>query len=136
MKKKQIFILINIIMLLNLIGCSGNQGRLMKPDTPVNTALIARNALISGNYSLFNSLFTEGRKNSISEQEFQKIRKGVQSGSAGFTSFQLVTLPNGDGLLIRLSPEKDSSGNYGIEDIKVVPKESMEMFEVSSEGSK
>jgi hypothetical protein len=113
-----------VTTLFMLPGCFE---RPVRPDTQINTADMAKRAIDSGNYTKFNDLFSQGRRDSISLEKFKELKELTTAG-AEYINYQLVTFQNGKMILIRLTQEKDSSGNYGIEDIKVVPEGLAETF--------
>jgi hypothetical protein len=122
--KKHIGITILVMSIFVLPGCFEKQ---VRPDTPVNTANMAKLAIDSGNYQSFNDLFSEGRKDYISKEKFNQL-KGLSSASATYTNYQLVTFQNGKMVLIRLTQERDPGGNYRIEDMKIVPEGLADIF--------
>jgi hypothetical protein len=115
--RKLFVITVLVTTLFMFPGCTEKP---MRPDTPVNTSWIAKMAIDSGNYDDFNNLFSEGRKNSISQNKFKELKE-LSTAGATYTTYQLITFQNGKMILVRMTQEKDSNGNYGIEDIKVVP---------------
>ena len=125
MRKRIVTSVAIIVVLLGLTGCSE---KIVKPDTPQNTTYLLKSAIDNDSYNQFNQLFSEGRRNSISEEQFKSLEKLVTAG-AGYTNYQLVEFENGEMILVRLTPDKDNWGNYYIEDVKMVPKDLKEIFE-------
>lgn len=109
--------------------CSCSKGKLMNPDTPLNTGILLNHAISNENYEDFNDLFSDGRKNYISKDDFQKLVdiSKTSSGGQGYTLFEVITLENGEMFLVRLTP-KDMNGKYEVEDVILIPKEMKEFF--------
>jgi hypothetical protein len=119
-KNKNILIIFIIIYLpLLLISCSDQKP--LKSDTPVNTAIIMESFLKEGNYIKFNELFTDGRKNAVSEEQFNELKKLTTAGT-DLKHYELLTFTNGKMILVELTQER-TDGEYKIEDVKEVPDE-------------
>lgn len=123
MIKKTILLIIFTLLAYILTGCS----KPVEPDTPTNAAIALKEAIRSGNYEYFNSLFSEGRKNSLSKDEYLKLQKLLSSDSS-LDTYEVITFDNGKMLLVHLTPEKEND-NYHIQDIKVVPEEMKALFQ-------
>ncbi|WP_062321309.1 hypothetical protein [Halolactibacillus sp. JCM 19043] len=99
--KKLVFIL-SIIL---LTACSSDQP--MKPTTPTNTAHLMKFHIDSQNYDYFQSLFSEGREDIISEDAFESFGELSTSG-ANFKNYELLTFDSGEMLLIEFKPQLDN----------------------------
>ena len=120
MKNKNILTVFIIIYLpLLLISCSDQKP--LKSDTPVNTAIIMESFLKEGNYKNFSELFIDGRKNAVSEEQFNELKKLTTAGTE-LKHYELLTFTNGKMILIELTQER-ANGEYRIEDVKEVPDE-------------
>lgn len=125
MIKKSIIVLVFAVLLIYFFTAGP---KILEPDTPTNAAYLLKHAIDNRDYSYFNSLFTEGRKNTISEENFLKLSKITTSGSS-YAHYELITFENGEMLLVLLTPEK-VDGKYQVQDIKVVPKEIRWFFKI------
>lgn len=105
------------------LGCSN---KTVKPESPENTTWLMKSAIDNDDYVSFNSLFSDGRKGSISESDFKELKK-MTSASAGYIRYELVTFDNGEMLLVRLTPP-DGDNEIEIEDVIVVPDSMKELF--------
>ncbi len=120
MKNKNILTVFIIIYLpLLLISCSDQKP--LQSDTPVNTAIIMESFLKEGNYKNFSELFIDGRKNAVSEEQFNELKKLTTAGTE-LKHYELLTFTNGKMILIELTQER-ANGEYRIEDVKEVPDE-------------
>lgn len=122
-KKKHLRILFVPLLLIFLLCSCSNK---LEPDTPTNAAMVLTQAIRSGNYEYFNTLFSEGRKNIIAKDDYSKLQQLLSSRSS-LSTYELITFDNGEMFLILLTPEKEN-GQYYIQDIKVVPKEMQSLF--------
>jgi hypothetical protein len=86
-----------------------------------------KSSIDNGDYNTFKSLFTEGKNNAVSEDEFTKLR-ALSTKGAGYQNYELVSFDNGKMLLICLTPQKDNNGLYQIQDVKIVPDEFKKYF--------
>lgn len=129
MYRKIILVLLILALLFNLCAC---QEKVVKPDTPTNTAVLVKYAITSGNYERFNSLFSDMRKDVISEKEFETLVELSEVG-AGLSTFEVIEFSNGEVLLIRIAEdfEKDK---YNVEDVIVVPDNMKYIFHTSLEN--
>ena len=108
-----------------VVGCSS---KTVKPDSPDNTALLMKLAIDNDDYVSFNSLFSDGRKGSISESDFKEL-KDITTAGAGYKRYELVTFENGEMLLVRLGLTPPNENNeIEIEDVIVVPDDMKELF--------
>lgn len=117
-------IFISVCFTFTIAACTNKKA--LKADTPANTGWLMKMAMDSENYDNFNKLFSEGRKNSISKEEFSKLKKLTTAGT-DFKHYELLTFTNGEMFLVRLTPEK-VNGEYKIEDVIIVPEEMKKLF--------
>lgn len=113
-----------LIAIVVMAGCNNN--KTVKPDNPVDTAWLMKLAIDNGDYDRFNSLFSDGRKGSVSKSEFEQLRD-ITTAGADYTNYELLTFGNGKMLLVRLSPANDDN-EIEIEDVIIVPDEMKELF--------
>lgn len=116
------YILSFILIIIVSAGCS----HFVKPNSKEHTALLMKLAIEQKDYDSFNSLFLEGRRGSISENEFTKLKEMTTAG-ADYKSYELVTFENGEMLLVRLTPPNKNK-EIEIEDVVMVPSELKEFF--------
>lgn len=76
-------------------------------------------AIDNDDYESFNSLFSDGRKGSITESDFKELND-ITTARAGYIRYELVTFDNGEMLLVRLTAA-DGNNEIEIEDVIVVP---------------
>jgi hypothetical protein len=127
MKSKNFLLIFIIIICLPFLLSSCSNQKRIKPDTPVNTAIIVtENFLKVGNYQNFNELFTDGRKSSVSVEQFNELKKLTTAGM-NLKHYELLTFTNGKMILIKLTPER-VDGEYKIEDVIEVPDEMKSLF--------
>lgn len=125
MKMKVLIVMILIIMCFTFTSCS--KQTVLKPDTPVNTGWLMKLAIHNDDYEKFNKLFSEERKNIISKEKFNDMKKMI-TNETSFVHYELLTFTNGEMFLIRLTPEK-VNGEYKIEDVIIIPNEMKEVFQ-------
>lgn len=118
MRRKYFLLTSSIIICLSILFVSCSNQKPLKPDTPVNTAILMKNFLDAENYERFNNLFTDGRKNSISLEQFNEFKKLTTAGT-DFKHYELLTFSNGKMILIMLTQDK-INGEYKIQDVKEV----------------
>jgi hypothetical protein len=123
MKLNTKYLLMLAIFSVIFVGCSN---KILKPDSPDNTAWLMKIALDSNNYESFNSLFSEGKKGSISKSEFKELQY-IPTAVTDFKRYELLTFENGQMLLVKLTPP-DNNKEIKIEDVIVVPDEMKELF--------
>ena len=123
--KKLVFILSVIL----LTACNSDQP--MKPTTPTNTAQLMKFHIDSQNYDYFQSLFSEGREDIISEETFESFGELSTSG-ANFKNYELLTFDNGEMLLIEFKPQFDNEEELKIVNVIRVPDDMKELFETQN----
>lgn len=118
--------LIVILLLLGLlVGCRQN---VVKPDSPLNTAHIMKLSIDEQDYERFNQLFSEGKINTVTKSEFERLHT-LTSARTTYSNYELLTFENGSMVLVKLTPPNED-GEIEIEDIKVVPREMKSLFAV------
>ncbi|MDF2607138.1 MAG: hypothetical protein K0S34_1333 [Bacillales bacterium] len=110
-----------VALAFTLIGCSND--KIVQPDSPVNTSQLMKL------YSGFQSLLSEGKKEAISEDTFKKFREITTAGS-NHRTYELLTFNNGEMLLIEFEPVIEEGRDYKIVNVKIVPQEMKELFEL------
>ncbi|MEH7239494.1 hypothetical protein [Bacillus sp. JJ1562] len=105
------------------LGCSNKS---VKSNSPENTTWLMKLAIDNDDYVSFNSLFSDGRKGSISESDFKEL-KNISTARAGYIRYELVNFENGEMLLVRLAPP-DGNNEIEIEDVIIVPDGMKELF--------
>jgi hypothetical protein len=116
-----------VALAFTLIGCSND--KIVQPDSPVNTSQLMKLHIDTQNYSGFQSLLSEGKKEAISEDTFKKFREITTAGS-NHRTYELLTFNNGEMLLIEFEPVIEEGRDYKIVNVKIVPQEMKELFEL------
>lgn len=124
MKRKESVLIVIVLGISLLISCSKEKP--IVPDTPANTLLILTSAINADNYDSFNALFSDGRKDTVSEEMFSEFNSMTAPGSA-HSLYGVITYSNGEMLLARLSVIK-TDGKYKIEDVVKIPDEMKKLF--------
>ncbi|AST91302.1 hypothetical protein BC6307_08435 [Sutcliffiella cohnii] len=122
MKYIKLLVLICVFFVV-MVGCSSNK---VQPDSTENVAWLMKLAIENDDYEAFDSLFSEGRKGSVSRTDFSEFTNLTTAG-ANYKKYELVTFENGEMLLVRLTPENEDN-KYEIEDVIVVPEEMKVLF--------
>ena len=118
--------LVLLFILLLLVGCSDEEQ--VKPDSPMNAAFLMKYQIGSQNFDEFQKLFYDGTDDTISKDEFEELRE-ISTAGANFKDFELITMDNGEMLLIEFAPLLDDQSEYKIVNVKIVPKEMRALFE-------
>lgn len=118
MRRKYFLLTSSIIICLSILFVSCSNKKPLKPDTPANTAFVMKNFLDAGDYEKFNNLFTDVRKNSISLEQFNELKKLTTVGT-DYKHYELLTFSNGKMILIMLTQDK-INGEYKIQNVKEV----------------
>lgn len=126
MKNKYFLSTFFILICFPFICTSCSNQKPLKPDTPINTAIVMEGSLKAGNYESFNELFADGRKNTVSAGQFNELKKLTTDGT-DFKHYELLTFSNGKMILITLTQNKIDS-KYKIEDVKEVSDEMKALF--------
>ena len=125
MKRKLILILITILFVsIFLIACLKQE---LKANTPVNTAMALQNYMKAGNYKNFDELFSAGRRETVSVDQFDKLAK-ITTEASEYKHYELIKFTNGEMFLVLITQDK-LNGEYKVEDIKRVPDEMKSLFE-------
>ncbi|MDF2947483.1 MAG: hypothetical protein K0S51_2162 [Bacillales bacterium] len=115
-----------ITLAFTLVGCSN--GKIVQPDSTDNAALLMNQSIVNQNYNAFQSLLTESKKESISEETFKRFGE-ISTSSANFKTYELLTFTNGEMLLLEFEPVMEEGIDYKIVSIKIVPEEMKTLFE-------
>ena len=75
MKNKHFLLSFIIIICFSFLITSCSNKKALKPDTPTNTAMVMESFLKAGDYESFNKLFTDDKKNAISLEQFNDLKK-------------------------------------------------------------
>ena len=124
MRKSKLLLSLIVISILFLISCTKDKA--IKPDSPVNTSIIIKNYINSGNYEAFTDLFSDELKNSVSKEEFEKL-KNISTSGSDHSTYDIITFENGEMLLIKLSAVS-VDGEYKVEKVIQVPEELKTLF--------
>ena len=124
MKKTRLLFSLIIISTLFLISCT--KAKTLEADSPVNTSILIKNYIDAGNYEAFKGLFSEGLENSISKEDFNKL-KDISTAGSSHSLYDIITFENGEMLLIKLS-SVEIDGKYKVEDIIQIPEDFKALF--------
>ena len=124
MKKTRLLFSLLIISNLFLISCT--KDKTLESDSPVSTSILVKNYIDSGNYEAFKGLFTEGLENSISKEDFIKL-KDISTAGSSHSLYDIITFENGEMLLIKLS-SVEIDGKYKVEEVLQIPEEFKSLF--------
>ena len=125
MKNKILLIVLFTLMFSVFVSCAGD--KVIRPNTPTNTAWLTKIAINNNDYERFNSFFSEDRKNAISEDMLSEFNK-IGTPGASYIHYELVGFTNGEMLLMRLTAEK-VDGAYKVENVIIVPEEMKKLFQ-------
>ena len=124
MKKSRFLFSLIIVSTLFLISC--NKDMALKPDSPVNTSIIIKNYIDAGNYEAFKGMFSEDLENSISTEDFRKL-KDISTAGSSHNLYDIITFENGEMLLIKFS-SIEVNGEYRVEEVLQVPEDFKTLF--------
>ena len=124
MRKSKLLLSLIVISSLFLISCTKDKA--IKPDSPVNTSILIKNYIDSGNYEAFNDLFSEGLENSVTEEDFNKL-KDISTPGSSHNLYEIIAFENGEMLLIKLY-QIEATGEYKVEEGLKVPDEFKTIF--------
>lgn len=126
MKKTTTFICL-LFLLTFVYGCQKE----IQPDSPSNTATLLNHSLFHNDYDRFLALFSEGRKEYVSEELFDELVhiKNRSSGGLQFRNYELLIFDNGEMVLVNLTPKRD--GKVEIQDIIFVPEDMQDLFKTN-----
>ena len=119
-------VIATFIFAFMLVGCS-NQ-KMLRPDTTITTTYLMKFQIDKQNYSMFQSLFSEGAENTISKDEFNQFGE-ISTSGARFQNFELLTFDNGEMLLVEFQPKFENEDEYKIVNVQIVPDEMKVLFE-------
>jgi len=108
-----------------LVGCSDDEQ--VKPDSPMNAAFLMKYQIGSQNYDEFQKLFYDSTEDTISKDEFDQFKE-ISTAGANFKDFELITMDNGEMLLVEFAPLLDDQSEYKIVNVKLVPEEMRALF--------
>lgn len=119
---------ISLILLLSiiLVSCSDDKEAFM-PNDPLNTTSLMKMYIHQDNYEGFKSLFMDGTTAEVTETHFIKL-KDIISPKAGIDNFTLLSLDNGEMVLVHLSPIPNEEGEVLIQDVINIPDEMKDFF--------
>jgi hypothetical protein len=100
----------------------------VQPDSPINASQLMKLHINTQNYSGFQSLLSEGKKEAISEDTFKKFGE-ISTTSAEHKTYELLTFENGEMLLVEFEPVIEEGKDYKIVRVKIVPKEMKSLFD-------
>ncbi|MEA4888496.1 MAG: hypothetical protein VB070_03415 [Clostridiaceae bacterium] len=132
MTKKKLIILASVagilVLTIIIILIAGSCGRkqTVKADSAENLALLAKNAISANDYGAFQSLFTQGTREKVSQQSFGTFYQSI-TDDALYSNYVLMRLENGQMLLLYISGP-DSQGLYHLQDVRAVSSESYDLF--------
>ena len=121
-RKGMILVGLAVVLCLAFVSCQ----RVVKLDTPANAAWLMKLAVDTGDYQHFQSLFSETRKDAVSEEAFREMGE-ITTAGMGIAQYSLLTFENGEMMLVRLAPE--TKGEYKIEDVMIVPDDMKALFD-------
>ncbi|WP_040950759.1 hypothetical protein [Gorillibacterium massiliense] len=132
MKKASCALALLLVAFVLLAGCE----KPLKPDSPLNTAMllngVATNGGDGGNYVMFKSYFSEVAQTKVTKRMMGVLQEARGSSPVTtFTNYELLTYPNGSMVLVRMTPE--IKGTVYAEDIIPVPEEMKDLFQANAE---
>lgn len=104
-------------MFVLLVSCSSSQG------SPNDTAISLKHSLSMDDFDQFQTLFTEEKRSSATKELFGKIKE-INSAGAEFKSYTVITLDNGEMVLVNLTPDEEQA----IQSIAIIPQEYKVLF--------
>lgn len=122
------FLLIGLILML-ISGCSSEKQ--IQPDSPQNTSLLLNHSLFFNDYDKFISLYSDPRKQYISEEFFKTLVQIKKDSNGGvlYENYELLTFDSGEMILVKLI--NNANGQVEIEDILTLPEELRDFFKDS-----
>jgi len=97
-------------MMALLVSCSSSR------VSPNVTAISLKQSLSLDDFAKFQTLFSEGKRSSATKELFEKVKE-INSASAEFKSYTVITLDNGEMLLVNLTPNEEQA----VQSITVIP---------------
>ncbi|MDF2653148.1 MAG: hypothetical protein K0Q73_8953 [Paenibacillus sp.] len=125
MKLKVVFLLTTILSIALLISCSNS--KMITNNTLHGTSWLTKLSLDHKDYELFNTYFTDPRKNKISKEQFEELSK-LTTAAWSHDYYSLITFSNGEMVLINVVEDLENEGYYKVQDIKQVPEEMKRLF--------
>ena len=114
---KAIKILLTTILLFTVVACTKDN-----ETGPIETASKMKQSIFFNNYEDFKSLFIK-EKTEVTKELFNKLKE-IDDSRADFKSYSLITLGNGQMILINHTPGND----YEIQDVIIVSDEMKELL--------
>lgn len=122
--KKYLLLFTIIISNISLISCTKDTS--LKPTSPTNASILVKNYIDAENYEDFKKLFSNELENSVSIDEFKKLKDITTAGSQ-HSLYDIITFENGEMILVKISPI-EVNGEYKIEEVIQVPDEFKALF--------
>ncbi|MGN0028091.1 MAG: hypothetical protein ACI33I_13970 [Clostridium sp.] len=125
MKKSTLLFSLIIISSLFLLSCTKDKS--MKPNSPINASIMLKNYIDAENYEGFNDLFSDDLKNSVSKEDFEKL-KNISTSGSDHSLYNIITFENGEMLLVKLY-QIEATSEYKVENVMKVPEEFKALFD-------
>ncbi|TLS50774.1 hypothetical protein FE782_18940 [Paenibacillus antri] len=117
MNVRHVRVALLFIFALILGSCSNDN------DESIETAMKLKASLTFDDFEQFQSLYFEPRRKHATQELFDHL-KTVNSAGANFKAYTVITMDNGEMLLVNLTP-----GNpFEIQDVMIVPDEFKSLF--------
>ncbi|TBL81559.1 hypothetical protein [Paenibacillus thalictri] len=111
-------------MLLACAAAISSCSKEKPPGSPTETAIRMKQAVTFNEYDRFQALFMEQRKSQASRELFEQL-KATNGAKADFKSYTLVTMENGEMLLVNHTPDN----TFQIQDVIKVPDNMKSFFQ-------
>lgn len=119
MVNKVMKVLVSTILIVIVVGCAKDN-----EEGPIETAIKLKQSISLNSYEKFQSLFFEQRKSKATRELFNQLRE-LDDSKADYKSYSLVTLGNGQMILVNHAP----GGDYQIQDVIIVSDEMKPLLE-------
>lgn len=115
---KKIFQILYVsLMITLLVSCSTPQA------LSNGTAISLKQSLNFDEFDKFQTLFSEEKRSTASKELFEKLKE-VNSAGAEYKNYTVISLDNGEMLLVNLTPNEEQA----IQSITVIPQEYKFLF--------